>query len=241
MTPQFKRSPPTIKNHQNLIIPPNFLQRIDTTRTACQVSGMRDYQGEEILVISRELFDELGSFQGIETDVVRYLEAILDPANNFFMDRGKAEEDPSFKQIIPYALFHHNGRYLHYTRGKSGGESRLHAQGSVGIGGHINPIDERADPLGRETYLAGVEREIDEELNITGGHQNRIVGLLNDDSNDVGKVHLGVVHIFDLESDEITSAEDALANLAFQSAEDLKGSLHDTLETWSKFCADELI
>ena len=202
---------------------------------------MRDYQGEEILVISRELFDELGSFQGIQTDTLRYLEAILDPANNFFMDRGKAEEDPSFKQIIPYAIFHHNGHYLHYTRGKSGGESRLHAQGSVGIGGHINPVDERTDPLGRETYLAGVEREIDEELNIIGGHKNRIVALLNDDSNDVGAVHLGVVHIFDLDSNEVTSAEDALANLAFQSAEDLKGKLHPTLETWSKFCVDELI
>jgi predicted NUDIX family phosphoesterase len=202
---------------------------------------MRDYQGEEILVISRQLFDELGAFQGIKTDVDGYLETILDPANNFFMDRGKAEDDPSFKQIIPYALFHHNGKYLHYTRGKSGGESRLHAQGSVGVGGHINPVDERADPLGKATYLAGVEREIDEELNITGGHQNRIVGLLNDDSNDVGKVHLGVVHIFDLESEEVTSAEDALANLAFQSSDDLKGKLHGSLETWSRFCIDELI
>ena len=202
---------------------------------------MRDYQGEEILVISRQLFDELGAFQGIKTDVDGYLEAILDPANNFFMDRGKAEDDPSFKQLIPYALFHHNGKYLHYTRGKSGGESRLHAQGSVGVGGHINPVDERADPLGKATYLAGVEREIDEELNITGGHQNRIVGLLNDDSNDVGKVHLGVVHIFDLESEEVTSAEDALANLAFQSSDDLKGKLHGSLETWSRFCIDELI
>ncbi len=202
---------------------------------------MRDYQGEEILVISRQLFDELGAFQGIKTDVDGYLEAILDPANNFFMDRGKAEDDPSFKQIIPYALFQHNGKYLHYTRGKSGGETRLHAQGSVGVGGHINPVDERADPLGKATYLAGVEREIDEELNITGGHQNRIVGLLNDDSNDVGKVHLGVVHIFDLESEEVTSAEDALANLAFQSSDDLKGKLHGSLETWSRFCIDELI
>jgi predicted NUDIX family phosphoesterase len=202
---------------------------------------MRDYQGEEILVISRQLFDELGAFQGIKTDVDGYLEAILDPANNFFMDRGKAEDDPSFKQIIPYALFQHNGKYLHYTRGKSGGESRLHAQGSVGVGGHINPVDERADPLGKATYLAGVEREIDEELNITGGHQNRIVGLLNDDSNDVGKVHLGVVHIFDLESEDVTSAEDALANLAFQSSDDLKGKLHGSLETWSRFCIDELI
>ncbi|MDB4805754.1 hypothetical protein OAG84_02050 [Akkermansiaceae bacterium] len=202
---------------------------------------MRDYQGEEILVISRQLFDELGAFQGIKTDVDGYLEAILDPANNFFMDRGKAEDDPSFKQIIPYALFHHDGKYLHYTRGKSGGESRLHAQGSVGVGGHINPVDERADPLGKATYLAGVEREIDEELNITGGHQNRIVGLLNDDSNDVGKVHLGVVHIFDLESEDVTSAEDALANLAFQSSEDLTGKFHGSLETWSRFCVDKLI
>ncbi|YCM45881.1 hypothetical protein V2O64_07620 [Verrucomicrobiaceae bacterium 227] len=202
---------------------------------------MRDYKGEEILVIPRELFDQLGSFQGIETDVIKYLEAILDPANNFFMDRGKAEEDPSFKQIIPYALFHHEGRYLHYTRGKSGGESRLHAQGSVGIGGHINPVDERADPLGRETYLAGVEREIDEELHIVGDHKNRIVGLLNDDSNDVGKVHLGVVHLFELESDQVKSGEDALANLAFQSIDDLKGELHGSLETWSKYCVDVLI
>lgn len=193
------------------------------------------------MVISRQLFDELGAFQGIKTDIDGHLEAILDPANNFFMDRGKAEDDPSFKQIIPYALFHHNGKYLHYTRGKSGGESRLHAQGSVGVGGHINPVDERADPLGKATYLAGVEREIDEELNITGGHQNRIVGLLNDDNNAVGKVHLGVVHIFDLESEDVTSAEDALANLAFQTSEDLTGRLHDTLETWSRFCIDELI
>ena len=217
------------------------MQRIDTRESACQPLWMRDYQGEEILVISRQLFDELGSFQGIKTDVDGYLQAILDPANNFFMDRGKAEDDPSFKQIIPYALFHHDGKYLHYTRGKSGGESRLHAQGSVGVGGHINPVDERADPLGEATYLAGVEREIDEELNITGGHQNRIVGLLNDDSNDVGKVHLGVVHIFDLESEDVTSAEDALANLAFQSSEDLTGKLHGSLETWSRFCVDELI
>ena len=217
------------------------MQRIDTRESACQPLWMRDYQGEEILVISRQLFDELGAFQGIKTDVGGYLEAILDRANNFFMDRGKAEDDPSFKQIIPYALFHHDGKYLHYTRGKSGGESRLHAQGSVGVGGHINPVDERADPLGKATYLAGVEREIDEELNITGGHQNRIVGLLNDDSNDVGKVHLGVVHIFDLESEDVTSAEDALANLAFQSSEDLTGKLHGSLETWSRFCVDKLI
>lgn len=202
---------------------------------------MKDYKGEEILVIPRSLFDELGSFQGIETDVDRYLDAILDPKNNFFMDRGEAEEDPSFKQIIPYCLFHHNGRYLHYVRGKSGGESRLHAQGSIGIGGHINPVDRNEDHLGRATYLAGLEREIDEELNITGGHTNRIVALLNDDSNPVGEVHLGVVHIFDLETDQVTSNEDALAELSFYDGSLLKGEMLERLETWSKSCAAELI
>lgn len=202
---------------------------------------MRDYQGEEILVIPRDLFEELGSFQGIERNALPYLEAILDPQNNFFMDRAKAEEDPNFKQIIPYAIFHHQGKYLHYTRGKSGGENRLHAQGSIGIGGHINPIDERVDPLGRETYFAGVEREINEELDITGAHRNEIIGLLNDDSNEVGRVHLGIVHLFELEMAEVSSGEDALANLSFQSAADLKGILHPHLETWSRFCVDELL
>lgn len=202
---------------------------------------MKDYKGEEILVIPRSLFDELGSFQGIKTDIDNYLESILDPKNNFFMDRGKAEEDPSFKQIIPYCLFHHNGRYLHYVRGKSGGESRLHAQGSVGIGGHINPVDEREDHLGRATYLAGVEREIEEELNIEGGHKNRIVGLLNDDSNPVGKVHLGVVHIFDLDTDQVSSNEDALAALAFYDAKTLKGEMLERLETWSRSCVEQLV
>ncbi|MGJ8695148.1 MAG: hypothetical protein ACSHYF_02440 [Verrucomicrobiaceae bacterium] len=202
---------------------------------------MKDYKGEQILVIPRSLFDELGSFQGIETNVDRYLDAILDPQNNFFMDRGAAEEDPGFKQIIPYCLFRHGDSYLHYVRGKSGGESRLHAQGSVGIGGHINPVDEREDHLGRATYLAGVEREIDEELNIVGGHSNKMVALLNDDSNPVGQVHLGVVHIFELETDQVTSNEDALADLGFHPADKLKGEMLDQLETWSRFCVEALV
>ncbi|MDB4504579.1 hypothetical protein N9240_01495, partial [Akkermansiaceae bacterium] len=131
--------------------------------------------------------------------------------------------------------------YLHYVRGKSGGESRLHAQGSVGIGGHINPVDAREDHLGMATYLAGVEREIEEELNIIGGHTNKVVGLLNDDSNPVGQVHLGVVHVFELETDQVTSNEDALAELGFYDAVTLKGEMLDRLETWSKSCVEALV
>ena len=201
---------------------------------------MSKYDGEEILVVPRSLFDELGSFQGLTTDTDRYISTLLDPSNNFFMDRETAEDDPSHKQIIPYSLFRYRGSYLHYIRGKAGGESRLHAQGSLGSGGHINPVDERADPLGRATYMAGVAREIDEELALPSQPEQQIVALLNDDSNAVGRVHLGFVHLFDLESEEAQAREDALSELQFKSTADLRGPLYDTLESWSRFCVDAM-
>lgn len=201
---------------------------------------MSKYDGEEILVVPRSLFDELGAFHGLCLEPDRYVPALLDPENNFFMDRAAAEEDPGHKQIIPYALLRHGDRYLHYVRGKAGGESRLHAQGSVGIGGHINPVDERKDHLGRATYLAGVERELREELALAGDPHHRIVALLNDDSNPVGQVHLGVVHLFELDSDEVAAREEALADLSLRGVDELRGELYDSLETWSKFCVDAL-
>jgi len=201
---------------------------------------VKDYKGEQILVVKRELFDSLGEFQGICTDVDKYLSALINPENNFFMDRGEAEEDPTHKQLIPYVLLRHNGKFLHYVRGKAGGEARLHAKGSMGIGGHINPVDAREDNLGMDTYMAGVEREIDEELNIEGGYSQKVVAILNDDSNEVGKVHLGVVHVFDLETDKVSSAEDAIADLKFSSVEELQNEIKPNLESWSQFCAEIL-
>ncbi len=201
---------------------------------------MKDYKGEQILVVQRALFDNLGAFQGINTDVEKYHAALLNPANNFFIDRALAEEDPTHKQLIPYALFHYQGKFLNYQRGKSGGEARLHAKRSLGIGGHINPIDAREDHLGLETYMAGVVREIQEELQIKGNYSQKIVAILNDDSNEVGKVHLGVVHLFELESDEVTSNEDSIADLKFSTIDELQGEMHPSLESWSQFCADIL-
>ncbi len=201
---------------------------------------MSKYNGEEILVVPRALFDELGAFEGLNLDVDHYLPTLLDPANNHFMDRAAAEVDPAFKQIIPYSLFRHEGRYLHYFRGKSGGEAHLHAQGSMGIGGHINPIDTREDHLGRDTYMAGVTREIEEELVLAGAHPHRVVALLNDDSNPVGQVHLGIVHLFELTSDEVSARESALADLRFRTLEELRGPLYEGLESWTRFCVDAL-
>jgi predicted NUDIX family phosphoesterase len=201
---------------------------------------MSKYNGEEILVVPRGVFDELGAFQGIATNVDHYMPSLLDPKNNFFMDRAAAEDDPTHKQLIPYSIFRHDGRYLHYVRGKSGGESRLHALGSMGIGGHINPVDTREDHLGMATYMAGVTREIEEELVLTGEHPHRIVALLNDDTNPVGQVHLGVVHLFELSSSEVSAREDALADLSFKSLEELRGPLYENLESWTRFCVDAL-
>lgn len=194
---------------------------------------------EHILVIKRSLFDELGAFQGFNADATRYLDAILAPGANFFLPRAPAENDPSHKQIIPYAIFHHAGRYLIYTRGGKSGEKRLVAKRSIGIGGHINPHDEREDSLARTTYLNGVEREMDEELRIAGSHTQKVIGLINDDSNEVGQVHLGVVHLFDLESNDVTSNEDAIQDIEFLSLDELD-AMKDRLETWSQICLAHL-
>jgi predicted NUDIX family phosphoesterase len=201
---------------------------------------MSRYPDENILVVSRALFDELGAFQGLCLDPGRYLPAILDPANNSFIPRDDAEEDPGFKQIIPYAIFRHGDRYLHYVRGGGSGEKRLAAKGSIGIGGHINADDYQAQAhLDKDTYSIGVEREIDEELNIAGPHAQRIVALINDDSNPVGQVHLGVVHLFELETDQVTSNEDNITELEFLTLEELLAR-RDRLESWSQMCLDGL-
>src|ERR1700733_12808077 len=150
---------------------------------------------EMVLVVRRALLEKIGIFHGLNFDVEKYLPALLSRENNFFMQRSLAELDPNFKQIIPYVLLVHNGRVLHYVRGKKAGEQRLVSKGSVGIGGHMNDSDEGLFALDRAAYDAGVQREVGEELKLGARYQNRAVALLNDDSNEVGKVPLRVVHI----------------------------------------------
>ena len=194
---------------------------------------------ERVLVIPRRLFDELGAFNGLSTDVDRYLPAFLDPANNHFLARDSAEDDPSHKQIIPYALFPHNGHLLHYVRGAKGGEKRLTAKGSLGIGGHINAEDAAQASLEKDTYMTGVEREMNEELVISSPFSQNIVALINDDSNDVGKVHIGIVHLFNLTSPDVAANEAPITDLSFLSLDSL-AARRDQLESWSQICLDHL-
>ena len=197
------------------------------------------YEDESVLVIKRELFDEIGTFQGISTEIDKYLPVFLNPSNNFFIHRELAEDDPTHKQIIPYAIFKHGDKFLKYLRGKKSGEQRLASKSSIGIGGHINQDDFNSSSLEKDTYLTGIEREINEELIINCDYNNLPIALINDDSNDVGQVHLGVVHLFDLESDQVEAGEANIENLQFLSIEDLLRE-KDKLESWSQICVDHL-
>lgn len=196
---------------------------------------------ENILVIRRSLFDELGAFQGLSFEPEKYLTAILSRGNNFFIPRSQAESDPTFKQIIPYALIVFKNSVLHYVRGKKAGEQRLVAKGSIGIGGHMA---EDADKFlwhstDEETYRAGVEREVNEEIKIDTPFEDRIVALLNDDSTEVGSVHLGIVHVFKLKEAQVQKREAMITGLTFLVKEELL-SRRETMETWSQICLDSL-
>jgi predicted NUDIX family phosphoesterase len=194
---------------------------------------------ENILVVRRSLFDALGAFQGISLDVARYLPSLLARENNFFTPRPPAEKDPSLKQIIPYAILASEGKVLHYVRGKKAGEQRLAAKGSIGIGGHINDGDEGLFAFDRAAYDQAVAREVNEELDLRATFENRVVALLNDDSNEVGQVHLGVVHVFHLASPDVAKREQMITQLEFLDPDELRAR-RDRMETWSQLCIDHL-
>lgn len=194
---------------------------------------------ENILCVPRAVFDRLGAFEGLAFDVDRYLPVLLDPANNLFLPRSAAEQDPGHKQIIPYLIVRCGDRVLHYVRGKSGGESRLHAKGSIGIGGHINDGDTHAAHFDGEAYDRAVERELNEELVMPPGYGKKVAALLNDDSTEVGRVHLGIVHIVEVGSAGVRAREDAIRDIEFLTVAEL-APRRGRLEVWSQLCAAEL-
>jgi len=197
---------------------------------------------EQVLVVQRAVFDELGAFRGLQFDVERYLDRLFAAGTPRFMARPQAEKDPSHKQLIPYVLMTCEDRYLTYVRGKRAGETRLVGNRSIGIGGHINPTDDAA-PLFRsdfrEAYRAAVEREVEEEVCVEAGHTDRIVALLNDDSNEVGQVHLGVVHCWVLDAPKVSRREQMITQMEFMSIDELR-AVRDQMETWSQLCLDAL-
>src|SRR5438046_2578586 len=112
------------------------------------------YSRENVLVVRRNLFEQLGSFQGLNFEPEKYLNVLLSRGNNFFLPRAQAENDSAYKQIIPYVLLAFQDRVLHYVRGKKAGEQRLVAKGSIGIGGHMNESDESLFAWDEQAYRA---------------------------------------------------------------------------------------
>lgn len=197
---------------------------------------------EHVLVVPTQLFHSLGYFQGFSSDVDKYLKTLFAPENISFRPRPAMETDSSFKQLIPYVIFRHedeNGlvSIYQYSRGGGSGEQRLVAKKSVGIGGHISQEDslsKDADP-----YHDGMARELSEEVIIETPHQIRLVGLINDDDTEVGRVHLGIVHICDVEEPNVRSNEEEIQGNGFQPLNDLLDNL-DGFETWSAICLKAL-
>jgi len=192
---------------------------------------------EHVLVVPTALFHELGHFQGFQADADRYLETLLDPAYTSYRPRDAVEEDPSFKQLIPYCVFRHAGRVFHYKRGKLQGEGRLHSKRSIGVGGHISSIDEDG---GNCVYREGMRREIEEEIYVDCEVAERCLGLINDDETPVGQVHLGIVHVFDLEAPKVRPREESIIETGFADPAELMRD-RDQFETWSQICLNELV
>jgi predicted NUDIX family phosphoesterase len=163
-------------------------------------------------------------------------------SEGFFIERSHAERTPALKQIIPYSIVLQGERILLTKRMKSGGESRLHEKYSIGIGGHINPEDADVAPGdARDPIDRGTRREIEEELAVRGPYNIRRVGLINDDSNAVGAVHVGVVQIVRCEGPvEIREREQLEGRLV--TADDLQRLLATgaDIETWSQLLIPHL-
>lgn len=195
---------------------------------------------ENVLVIPTEEVRRICDFQGFTK--CEKLKSIIDSPLLTYLARSEAENNPAYKQLIPYIIFSSNQRtanpdvckVLLYFRGKAGGEKRLEAKASIGFGGHVNDGD--------KSYAAGAVREIDEELkNISFTEAefiSSIIGFVNDDSNPVGQVHLGIIHLFDITPDIPVYPKDP----AVEAPEWVTHSelLSYNLEAWSRFCVPHI-
>jgi predicted NUDIX family phosphoesterase len=194
---------------------------------------------ERVLVVPTELFHRLGHFQGFSGDVDRYLGELLRPEHMSYRPRAEVEKDPSFKQLIPYVIFRHVDAaaaqtVFQYTRGSGMGEGRLHSKRSVGIGGHISLIDSVGNGSANP-YEEGMRRELEEEVAIDTPYAAQCVGMINDDETDVGRVHLGVVHLFDVERPAVHPRETEIIECGFRPVDAILSDMTG-FETWSQIC-----
>lgn len=198
---------------------------------------MTSWRSEEVLVVPRaEIFPD-GAWHGfIDQDPERYLGIIADRLQ--FRPRGEVEEDPDYQQIIPYLVFRHRDLYFLTRRLKQSTEKRLRHLYSLGVGGHINRVDVVGG--GADPVQAGLRREFEEEVIYAGAWSHRLIGLINDDSNDVSRVHLALVFEVNGELPEIKIRETGKLEGELLRLEDMKIYYLD-MESWSQLIYDHLL
>ena len=196
-----------------------------------------DKSAERVLVIPTGVLREVGIFHSFTDRVDYYLPRLLHADHMRFLARAEAEHDPEFKQIVPYVVMKWGDQVFHYTRGKRATETRLHALRSIGIGGHISADDSN---LFDTPYREAMFREVAEEVTLQSPFEEKCIGLINDDSTPVGQVHLGIVHVFELEQPNVQRREQALTRSGFAAVTELYSQI-DQFETWSQFVLQVLI
>ena len=180
---------------------------------------------ERVLVIPRVVVPDAGGWLGVRSDAadMAAFEGLV-ARDGFFHARAAAEADRSLKQVIPYLVLRDGPRYFLMRRTKAGGDARLHDLFSIGVGGHLNPGD--GDLAG------GLGREWREEIRADFEPEFELIGLLNDDTTDVGSVHLGAVYVADTGGRPVAIREtDKLSGQFADPAE--VAEVVDRMETWS--------
>jgi len=188
---------------------------------------------EDVLIVPRVELFRPGAVHGFAPDRVEaFLEVIAH--HSVFRPRALVENDPSLKQIIPYLMVRCQDQLFLFQRLGTGGEARLHGKYSIGVGGHIN----RSDVDGAADVVAeGLRRELEEELVLEGPWSARLVGVLNDDSNAVGQVHFGLVHVVKVVRPTVKVRESKTLTGSLADPGEIR-ALRDRMETWSQLILD---
>jgi len=187
---------------------------------------------ELVLVVKREILFPQEAWHGIEQkDCSEFAHLIR--THQEFLPRSRMETDPRYKQIIPYLVFTHENKYFVMQRRASATEQRLQGKLSLGIGGHIN-----ADDLAGATIVEWAQREFAEEVTYKGSYTIRPFGVINDDSNEVGQVHLGFVYLLQGDSADIT-VKSELKSGSLLTLTACKEH-YSAMESWSQMIIDAL-
>lgn len=182
---------------------------------------------EYILVVKREFLFPHGPWQGLkEVDFESYIDIIQ--KNKEFLPREHMETNPAFKQIIPYLIFTYQNRYFLMQRQSKASETRLQNKYTLGIGGHIRQEDLQEG----SSIFDWAKREFHEEINYYGTLKITPIGILNDDSNEVGKVHIGFVLLLEGDSNQISIKSELKSG--FLIPLDECQMLAQSMETWSQ-------